>query len=150
MALHSQVWKPLSSARGWPSHFESLLSPGVLLCFVSCWPSLPFPDRPSWQFPALQLYSWATATQAYVSPNQSAPINLYYSFRALILLFACAMEFCAILWVFLWSHNWKLELRHSEIQRSSRMVACEWGTYAFTCRRLSFLSPAADRIWFEV
>lgn len=116
----------------------------------SCWPPLPFPDHHSWQFPALQLYSWATATQAYVSPNQSAPVNLCYSFRAWILLFSCIMEFCAILWVSLWSQNWKPELRYSEIQRSSRRIACEWGTYAFTCHGLSFLLPAADRIRFEV
>lgn len=65
-----------------------------------CWPPLPFPHRPSGQLAALQPYSWATATQAYVSPNQTAPIKLYYSFRAWISLFSCIMEFCAVLWVF--------------------------------------------------
>lgn len=64
--------------------------------------------------------------------------------------FACIMEFCAILWIFLWSQNWKSELKYSKIQRSRRMAACEWGIYIFTCHRLSFLSSAADSVWSEV
>lgn len=153
MALHSHVWKLLSSGREWPFHFESLLSPRVLLCFVGHLRVLLATIATSW----LPLLAVPSITTIFLGNGNSVMFPLI---GVSLLTCTTVLEHEFYLLPASWgsvlscgfSCGPKIEKRSSGVmkQSTSRMVASEWDTYAFMCHSLYFLSPTADRILFEV